>query len=92
MAAVTGLVTWLAAGVVVAVAGKLLLPGEPLGWPAALGLGVGGGVAGGLVATAMAMGGSAELDPRSATIALLSAALVLIVAQVARTRRRGPSS
>ncbi len=85
---VSGIATWIAAGLVVGAAARLALPGPALAWPLALGLGIVGGLAGGILATLLGMGGIAELDPRAATLALLSAATVLIATQVARTARR----
>ncbi|MDX1644250.1 MAG: hypothetical protein R3244_07840 [Thermoanaerobaculia bacterium] len=83
-----GLLTWLAVGLLVGAAARLTLPGPALAWPLAVGVGIVGGLAGGILATVLGMGGLAELEPRAATLALLSAAAVLIATQVARTVRR----
>lgn len=88
----TGLATWLAVGLIAGGAAKLLLPGPRMGWPLGLGLGMVGGLTGGALSSWMAMGGAAELDPRSATSALLLGALLPITAQLARTLRRPPAS
>lgn len=84
---VSGIATWFAAGLVVGTAGRLLLPGPRASWPTALGLALVGGLLGGAAATWLGMGGTAELSPRALILALLSAALVVIVAQLARTLR-----
>lgn len=81
----SGIATWTAAGAVIGIAGRLLLPGPRSGWPTALGLGIVGALLGGVAATWLGMGGVAELEPRAATLALLSAALVVIVAQLGRS-------
>ena len=83
----TGLALWIAAGLVAGIAGKLVLPGPPLGWPAALLTGLLGGVAGGTLATVLDMGGIAELDLRATVLALLTAMLLLLLLQLTRAVR-----
>ena len=83
----TGLVLWLAAGAVAGLGGKLVLPGPPLGWPAALLTGLLGGVAGGGLATVLDMGGIAELDLRAGVLALLTAILLVLLLQLTRATR-----
>lgn len=85
-----GLILWSVAGLAAGTAGRLL-PGPALGWPRTLLTGLGGGLAGGLLATALGMGGIAELDPRAGVLALLSAALwVLFLHLFAAWRRSTP--
>lgn len=85
-----GFATWIATGLVVGICGKLALPGPALGWPAALGLGAGGGLLGGLVATWMRLGGTAELDFRAMILAALSAALIVLLTQLSRSLSERP--
>ena len=87
-----GLILWSVAGLVAGAAGRLL-PGPAPGWPRTLLTGLGGGLGGGVLATALGMGGLAELDPRAGVLALLSAALwVLCLHLLVAWRRRTPEA
>lgn len=83
----TGLILWLVAGLVVGVAGRQLLPGPATSWSLTITVGLIGGLAGGLAATLMNMGGVAELDLRSAVIATLTASLAVLLVQLWRAWR-----
>jgi uncharacterized membrane protein YeaQ/YmgE (transglycosylase-associated protein family) len=83
----TGLILWLAAGVVVGISGRLLLPGPSLPWLPALGAGIVGALLGGAAASLMDMGGIAELNVRSGVLSFLAALLVVILLQLVRARR-----
>lgn len=87
-----GLILWAGAGLVAGIAGRLLLPGSPLGWPAALLAGLLGGLAGGFASTVLNMGGVEEIDPRGLVLAFLTAALAVILVQLVRVRRERPNS
>ena len=82
-----GLILWSALGLLAGAAAKLL-PGPPLGWAGALLTGLGGGLAGGLLATALGMGGIAELDLRSGVVAFLFAAMSVLFLQILQAWRR----
>jgi uncharacterized membrane protein YeaQ/YmgE (transglycosylase-associated protein family) len=81
-----GLASWIAIGLVTGLATRFLLPG-PASWAAAMAASVLGALAGGVAATALGMGGTAELDPRALVISLLSALLCAVVAQLVRVVR-----
>lgn len=82
----TGLLSWVACGLVVGVAGRFLLPG-PTDWAMALSTALLGALAGGVLATLLGMGGTAELDGRGMVLAFLMAALVVMVSQLLRLLR-----
>jgi uncharacterized membrane protein YeaQ/YmgE (transglycosylase-associated protein family) len=82
-----GLILWSVAGLIAAAASRLL-PGPAPGWPGTLLAGLGGGLAGGLLATALGIGGIAELDPRAGTLALLSAILSVLFLHLFAAWRR----
>ncbi len=71
---------------VVAVAVRFLLPG-PKSWVVSLLTAVVGALTGGVVATALGMGGLAELDPRALTLAFLMAVLDAVLVQLVRVMR-----
>lgn len=79
-----GLVSWLAAGLVVGALFRLAAPlwlggvGIARGWLGSLFLGAGGGLLGGLAATLLGFGGLAAYDPQSLVQAALGALLVLL--------------
>lgn len=87
-----GLLSWLGIGLVVGVAARFLLPGPSTSWLASLLAALPGALAGGLLATVLEMGGLAELDPRAVVLAFLLAVLTVVVVQLARVMRAGPSS
>lgn len=82
-----GLVSWLAAGLVLGFLAERLLPGKalmrrpPSDWDLAVALlvGIWGAFAGGILATVLGFGGLVSLDIRSAVTAALSALLLLIL-------------
>ena len=77
-----GLLSWLAIGLIAGVSAGRMLPGEPpLSRTRATGAGLGGALAGGLLATALGFGGLAAYDPRSLVTATLSAVLCLLLAR-----------
>jgi uncharacterized membrane protein YeaQ/YmgE (transglycosylase-associated protein family) len=82
-----GLILWLALGLLAGAIDKLL-PGPPLSWPASLLTGLGGGLAGGLLATALGMGGIAELDLRSGVVSFLFASMSVLFLQILEAWRR----
>ena len=81
----TGLLSWLACGLVAGLAGQLL-PG-PKSRTVPLIAGLAGALVGGLVATLLGMGGYAEADPRGMVLAFLTGALAVILTQLARLMR-----
>lgn len=85
-----GLLSWLLTGLVVGVAGRLLLPGSPTGWATSIGVALLGAGLGGVAATLLEMGGTAELDPRGLVLAFLMAALLVILTQLLRVVRSDP--
>jgi hypothetical protein len=82
-----GLILWSIAGLIAATATRLL-PGPTLSWPRALITGLIGGLAGGLLATALGMGGVAESDPRAGVLALLLGALSVLFLHIFLAWRR----
>ena len=77
-----GLVSWLAVGLIAGLSARRMLPGEPtMGRALAVGVGLGGALAGGLLATAMDFGGMAVYDLRSLVTAALAAVLCLLLAR-----------
>ena len=87
MRPMNGLILWLSLGLLAGAVAKLL-PGPQLGWLVALLTGLGGGLAGGLLATALGMGGVAELDLRSGVIAFLFAAMSVLFLQILQALRK----
>jgi uncharacterized membrane protein YeaQ/YmgE (transglycosylase-associated protein family) len=83
---VIGLLSWIGVGAAVGLASRFLLPGRP-SWVVSLASSASGALLGGLVATLLEMGGTAELDPRALVISFLSALLAAIVAQLVRVVR-----
>ena len=81
-----GLLSWLVTGLVVGLAARFLLPG-PASWVASMSAALAGALAGGTVATLLAMGGLAELDTRGLVLAFLAATLAVILTQLLRTLR-----
>ncbi len=74
-----GLFSWLLTGLVTALLGRALLPGQPrLTLAAALIAGVGGALVGGLLATVLGFGGLAAFDPRGLLTAALASILGLL--------------
>lgn len=86
-----GLLSWLATGLVVAIAVRFWLPG-PSSWPLSLASSLGGALVGGLAATVLEMGGFAELDPRALVLAFLAAVLIAVITQLVRIMRNEPRS
>lgn len=79
-----GLLSWILAGVVLALLSPRLLPGRPrLGLPAALLGGLAGAAAGGFLATLLGFGGLASWDLRSFVVAVFAAMLALVAARLA---------
>ncbi len=77
-----GLLSWLAIGLIAGLSASRMLPGEPrLGWAPAIGAGLGGAIAGGLLATVLGFGGMAAYDPRSLVTATLAAVTCLLLAR-----------
>ncbi|MEM7349201.1 MAG: GlsB/YeaQ/YmgE family stress response membrane protein [Acidobacteriota bacterium] len=80
-----GLISWLTIGLLAGLLAAWLLPGEPpLGWWQVAGVGVGGALVGGLLATALGFGGLASYDVRSLATATSSAVLGLLWLRDAR--------
>ena len=79
-----GLISWLVTGFVVGLAARFLLPG-PASWVASMSAALLGALAGGAVATLLAMGGLAEFDTRGLLLAFLAATLAVILTQLLRT-------
>jgi len=84
-----GLLSWLAIGLAVGIAARFLLPG-PSSWVMALVTSIVGALAGGLLATVLAMGGFAELDPRALVLAFLMAVTGAALVQLVRVMRQRP--
>lgn len=79
-----GLVSWMMVGLVGGGLGRAFLPGEPqMGWLSALGSASFGALAGGILASLLEFGGIAAYDPRSMTVAALSAMLALVATRFA---------
>ncbi len=75
-----GLLSWLAIGWIAGLSARRMLPGEPtMGWAPATGTGLGGALAGGLLATALGFGGMAAYDARSLVTAALTAVIALLL-------------
>ncbi len=75
-----GLLSWLAIGLIAGLSACRLLPGRPpLGWGTSIAVGIGGALAGGLLATALGFGGMAAYDVRSLVTANLGAVLCLLL-------------
>jgi uncharacterized membrane protein YeaQ/YmgE (transglycosylase-associated protein family) len=75
-----GLLSWLAVGLIAGLSAGRMLPGEPrLGHLRATAVGLGGALAGGLLATAMDFGGLVSVDLRSLVTAALAAVLCLLL-------------
>lgn len=71
-----GLLSWLAAGLVIGLLARRMLPGEPrLRWGPGTATGLAGALLGGLLATALGFGGMAAYDLRSLVTASLGAVL-----------------
>jgi uncharacterized membrane protein YeaQ/YmgE (transglycosylase-associated protein family) len=84
MTLLLGLFSWLLVGLATAVSARFFLPGEPpLAWLLALGGGLLGALAGGLLATALGFGGLAGYDTRSLLTAVLAAVASLLVLRIA---------
>ena len=80
-----GLLSWILIGLAAGLSGARLLPGEPpLGWGWASAAGVGGALAGGLLATVLGFGGLAAYDVRSLVTATLGALLALLLLRYAK--------
>lgn len=81
---VLGLVSWLLAGLAVALSSWRVLPGRPpLRLFPALAAGLTGAAVGGFVATLLGFGGLASWDLRSFVVALLAAMLALALTRLA---------
>jgi hypothetical protein len=78
-----GLLSWSLAGVGLALAVRLLPPWRR-GLPLALVCGLLGGIAGGVLSTALGFGGLAAFDLRSLATAALAALLSLLLLALAR--------
>jgi uncharacterized membrane protein YeaQ/YmgE (transglycosylase-associated protein family) len=79
-----GLLSWILAGLVLALLSRGLLPGRPrFGFLPALLAGLGGAALGGLLATWLGFGGLASWDLRSFVVASLAAMLALVLARLA---------
>ena len=79
-----GLLSWILAGLALALLSARLLPGRPrLGYLPALLAGLGGAALGGLAATLLGFGGLASWDLRSFAVATLAAMLALVAARLA---------
>ncbi len=77
-----GLLSWLAIGLIAGLSASPMLPGTPgLGRGLALAAGLGGALAGGLLATVLGFGGLAAYDLRSLATATLAAVLGLLLAR-----------
>ena len=75
-----GLLSWLVIGLIAGTSAHRMLPGEPpMGWLPATGAGLGGALAGGLLATVLSFGGMAAYDPRSLVTAALAAVIALLL-------------
>ncbi len=75
-----GLLSWLAIGILAGLSASRMLPGTPpLGRVTATLAGLGGALAGGLLATALGFGGMAAFDPRALVTATLGAVLCLLL-------------
>ncbi len=75
-----GLLSWLAIGLIAGISAGSMLPAEPrLGWALTTGAGLGGALAGGLLATALGFGGMVAYDVRSLATATLSAVVCLLL-------------
>ena len=82
MPPLTGLFSWLTIGLIAGISSRQMLPGDPpMGWGLALGVGLGGALAGGLLATALGFGGLAAYDVRSLVTATLGTVLSLLLAR-----------
>lgn len=82
----TGLAIWLILGLLAGLV-HARLPGlRPVWWKALL-IGAGFGLAGGLLATVLGMGGIAVFDPRSTVIALLAAVIGLNLQRLLLARK-----
>jgi uncharacterized membrane protein YeaQ/YmgE (transglycosylase-associated protein family) len=74
-----GIVLWIVFGLIAGVVAKFILPGrDPGGIIVTIGLGIGGAVVGGLLATAAGFGGISGFDLRSLAIAIGGAVILLI--------------
>jgi hypothetical protein len=85
-----GLASWLVAGLAAgALTGGLLVRARraAVGWIAALGLGLAGGLAGGLVATALGFGGISGFDVGATAAAALAGALAVELGALGAGRR-----
>lgn len=79
-----GLVSWIVAGLALALLSRRFLPGRPkIGLLPALLAGLGGAALGGLLATWLGFGGLASWDLRSFAVATLAAMLALVAARLA---------
>ncbi len=77
-----GLLSWLAIGLIAGLSASPMLPGEPrLGRGPGLAAGLGGALAGGLLATVLGFGGLAAYDVRSLATATLATVLSLLLAR-----------
>lgn len=74
-----GLFSWLAVGTITGLSAVPMLPGERLSWGKATTVGLGGALAGGLLATALGFGGLAAYDVRSLVTATLGAVICLLL-------------
>ena len=81
-----GLIIWLTLGCATALA-HTRLPGTRPRWWSALLVGAGFALAGGLLATALGVGGIAVFDARSAVVAVLAAIVGLNLQRLALVRR-----
>lgn len=74
-----GILSWIAFGLIVGLAAKWMMPGtDPGGIIVTILLGIGGAVVGGLLGSALGLGGMSGFDIRSLLLALAGAILLLI--------------
>jgi uncharacterized membrane protein YeaQ/YmgE (transglycosylase-associated protein family) len=79
-----GAIAWSGAGLLLAVALRLLPPWRATSWLLTLAVGLSGAALGGTLATVLGFGGLAALDPRSLATAALAALLALLLLALAR--------
>lgn len=87
-----GLLSWLVAGALLALALRWLPPWRRRSLPGVLAAGVAGAIAGGVLATLLGFGGLAALDPRSLATAALATLLALLLLPLAAGRRAAQRS
>ena len=77
-----GLYSWLAIGLIAGLSASRMLPGRPpLGTGTSIAAGLGGALAGGMLATVLGFGGMAAYDLRSLVTATLGAVICLLLAR-----------